>query len=180
MVFALLAIASHARHSPPAWMDWMLAGYALASGVKHNDVGVFDPSNGYYLVRDLECDGGFITVLLTRDRREVCGEGYFVPNYHPAYRPDGVENGTMKLRVGTLRSLSSGHGVGIGDTPEAVRARLGVPTKVAREGGHRQYLAWSYVWVQGFTHDDQVTYTEKYTFKAGKLIEMCFSQDAGV
>jgi hypothetical protein len=55
--------------------------------------------------------------------------------------------GSAEVQLCRLPSLATGHGVAIGDTPQSVRQRLGMPTRVRwsqRKPGARIY---SYIYV---------------------------------
>lgn len=155
-MLALLALA-------PRWLDTEIAGYALKSDPT---VGVHDPKRGYFLVRTIECDGAIVTLTLTRDRNVVSGEGYAVP----AFTPREGTPGNLKLVEKPLPSLATGKGVAIGASTDAVRARLGSPT---RTKPHAAFLDYVYAWRQHAT-----THEQRYTFKAGRLIEIQFFRDA--
>ncbi len=166
-MFAALSLALTARE--PAWMDRLLAGYALKYDQKHSVTGIHDPKSGFYLIRDVECDGGVLIVTLTRDRNIVTGNGYkvvgFVPKTH--------DNGSLQLVEKALPNLSTGKGIAIGASTSRVRSRLGRPTKIGHSGARRQWLDWTYIWIN---KKEDVKYTERYTFKANKLIEVEFSR----
>jgi len=158
-------------HKAPKWFDTTLAGYAFKYDEKHSMAGVHDPKTGFYLMRNVECDGGVLILTLTRDRNIVTGNGYkvlgFVPKTH--------DNGSLQLTEKPLPSLATGHGIRIGDSPAKIRAKLGAPTKIGRSGARKQWTDWHYVWRTG-EHDETLKYEQRYTFKAGKLIEVEFSR----
>jgi hypothetical protein len=146
----------------------MLAGYAFAFDETHTTILVRDRVNHYYIVRDVECDGANLDLLLTRDRKELkdlIGQ---------------VEN----VRGKPLPSLKTGKGIAIGDSPARAIAVLGRPTYRGPDG---RYDVLTYSWHQHRSKhgdlDDRV-YEQTYTFRAGRLVEIHFAwsppDDVGV
>ncbi len=113
-------------------------------------------------MRTVECDGGILGLVLTRDRHVVAQDGYSVPSLG--------KKGDMALTTKALPSLRTGKGVVIGDSPNAVRTRLGAPTKVTPHG---RFVDYVYKGRRGDGDHEQT-----YTFKAGRLIEVSFFRDA--
>lgn len=162
----LLSISGHLKPAPK-WLDKTLAGYEISS--EHGAVGVYDPATGYMLVRDIVCDGADVTLVLTRDRKEISSDyQYAIPNYTASTATDELK--PMKLKA---LPLSTGKGVKIGDSMEDVKARLGPPTTIDKPGN---FVSYVYSYVTGRNMDGQ-EYTETYTFKADRLIEIIFSRD---
>lgn len=157
----------------PAWLDTNIAGYALKYNEQFSPVGVFDPKSGFYIVRGVECDGAHLRLTLTRDRQAVVGEGYIVPNYTT---PDGGK-GYSPLKVKPFQSLRTGKGVQIGDTVAQVKARLGKPTKIAKTGSRKQFDELTYFW-SDVKNGEGHEWSNIYTFKNGKLIEITFDREA--
>ena len=171
MICALVfATVTHSHSRPPAWLDKELAGYLLVDDEKHPTICVYDKRSGFFLERSGECDGAILWVTLTRDRNIPVREGYSVPNFKVI---DGSQN---KLTIRPLPSLSTSKGVKIGDSPADVRNRLGKPTYAKRTGSRNQFLSFEYQWSQGKGDLDD-SYTETYTFKAGRLIEVHFLKE---
>ena len=170
-VLAVLISSEKAKGHPPAWLDNMLAGYALKYDETHGVIGVSDPKTGFFIVRTVECDGGVITLTLTKDRHYVADEGFRVPSL--GNRDEN--SGNQPLVVKPLTALATGKGVRIGDTPGLVRTKLGKPTTVERTGNREQFLTWTYTWKSGTAVGDP-TFEEVYTFKQSKLIEIIFSR----
>lgn len=166
LVFASL-VTSHSK--PPAWLDRKLAGYLLVDDEKHTDVCVYDQKTGFILERGIECDGGIIYLVLTRDRNVPATEGYIVPGF----KTGESESERNKVVLKSLPSLSTGKGVTIGDTPKMLESRLGRPTRIKRSGSREQFLDYVFEWSEG-KGDLDSTYTETFTFKAGRLIEINF------
>jgi hypothetical protein len=167
--FALaLAIAPHGKM--PAGFDNLIAGYAFAYDEKHNQACTYDSKSGYCIMRSIECDGADLTLLLTHDRYLIEGMGYDVPNFGKV-----DSSPSMKLIVKPLPSLSTGKGVRIGYTPAQLRFKLGRPTKIEKSGSRHQFTDYVYHYIDG-TKDDGDDFTQTYTFKAGKLIEIRFSR----
>lgn len=160
----------------PRWLDDSLAGYAFAYDETHKGVGVRDPKTGFMLLRNIECDSGLLTLILTRDRREVVAQGFKVPGIRTQ---EGYE-GEMPILAKALPRLKTGKGLAIGDSPDSVRARLGKPTHTKRHGPFVDY-----VYSARFAHYDpwikdtlKATYEQRYVFKTGRLIEVRFFRDA--
>lgn len=170
VIAAALILSPTGPTARPAWLDRTLAGYALASSEHQRPICVHDKRSGYFLVRDIECDGGSITVVLTRDRKELSELGVTMP---------GTEAHTSWIRIveKPLPSLSTGKGIQIGDSEATVTRLLGRPTKRSIEGSRGQFRVARYQWTE---KDDQLPteYVEAYTFKAGRLIEVNFSKSS--
>ncbi|HVT13055.1 MAG TPA: hypothetical protein VHE55_12395 [Fimbriimonadaceae bacterium] len=149
----------------PKWFCTKLSGYDIE---KRSDIGIYDSKSGFYLCSTSECDGGYYSLVLTRDRNVVTECGYLVPNFTPREH----DNGTVRLHYRPLRSLSTAKGVKIGDTPAEVRLLLGKPSKTERD----EFLTYHYKWSD---KDSRPDYDQSYVFKAGKLIEIRFDRDEG-
>ena len=173
IVALTLARPAHAAHQPK-WVDSMLAGYALLDDEKHRDVAVYDEKTGFFIVREAECDGGLLTLLLTRDRSLLKNFGFRMPG-----KGDADHDEYKAVTLKPLPSLSTGKGVAIGDTCEDVEKRLGKPTKVKKSGASEQFLDYVYSWKSG-KGDYTTEYDETYTFKAGKLIQINFFRGLNV
>jgi hypothetical protein len=150
-------------------LDTHVAGYALAFDAQHGLAGVYDPKRNFYMVRGIECDGGHVELLLTRDRREVVNRGFAVPSLD--------EKNGMPLKTASLRSLATGKGIEIGAPTGAVRQRLGAPTKTERTGDRKQFLNYVYHW-RDVKNGVGAEWTNTYVFKADRLIEISFRRDA--
>ncbi len=173
-VVLLLVASGSAKAGPPAWFDRMLAGYELQYDQKHGQAGVYDAKTGYFLIRDIECDGGIVSVFLTRDRHMVSNASYKVPNFTP--NPDEGA-GSQPLTNKPLSSLSTGKGVTIGFSRAQMEAKLGKPTQVKHSGPRKQFVDCIYRW-QDKPGEEGITYEETYTFKEGKLIQIEFLKTA--
>lgn len=152
--------------TPPRWYDRSIAGYVLQNDEKHNTLAVRDPASGYMIMRGAECDGAILSLLLTKDRKRVAENGYQVPGYKSDH------TGDMKLQTSPLRSLATGRGVKIGDSPLHVKSVLGSPTSRKHDGPSNIYWVWTYTW----NHSPYGDIEQTYTFKNDKLIEIQFSQ----
>ena len=157
MITTLLTAVLLSQRTPPAWMDWMIAGYAFAYDEKHQPVTVFDAKSGYYLVRGAECDGGILGLVLTNQN-------------------EGDES--IHLVRKALQSLSTGRGISIGDTPSRVERILGKPWKIEKNDVFPGATTYCYEWVVG-VEDEGNTYTESYSFKKKKLVRINFHRDMG-
>ncbi len=172
ILFTVALITGPHKHSaPPAWLDFMLAGYGLTYDEKHVDVAVYDPKSKYFLVRDAECDGGIITLTLSRDPITATENGFKLP-------PElgGADNeGSQPVKVKRLPVLATGKGIRIGDPINRVRTVLGKPTKTT--GSPKSDLDMTYTWTTG-SGDLDYEYDEVYTFESGTLVEISFSREA--
>jgi len=151
------------------WYDTLLAGYAVDSSSSHRPIAVHDAKSGYFLIRDIESDGGDIMLILTRD--------HAVLNEYGA-RPPGTPDTVLPIQEKALPSLSTGKGVRIGDSEARVRTLLGSPTKVELSGSRKQFRDCRYLWHNRIDQFGNKTDVEdRYTFKAGRLIEIAFSKN---
>jgi hypothetical protein len=153
----------------PSWFDDTLAGFKLAFDQHNNQAGIYDPSTGYMFVRDIAGDGSDIALLLTKDRKEVSQYNFAIPNY----KVKDPDLAYRKLEVRRLKDLSTGKGLKIGSTVTSVHSLLGKPTKAEKDG---KFLVYTYSARIG-KMPDLFDYTEKYTFKAGRVIEIYFGKD---
>jgi len=173
MMLCAALYASHFLTGPwnmkgaPSWLDLTIAGYSLAYDQTHSQALVHDKKSGYYIRREIDCDGAMVSLELTRDRHDV-GDGS-TENGHLAV-PGAVEK--------PLRRLSTGKGTRIGDSTAALTKRLGKPLMVQRSGARKQFTDYVYVWDTHEKGGTPVQYAETYTFKAGKLIQIVFMRDA--
>lgn len=129
-----------------------------------------DPKRGFYLVRGAECDGSHVSLLLTRDRKEVNQWGYKI-------RTLASDEGHLALKERPLPSLATGKGIQIGDTAVTVQKRLGRPTRVERTSDQRQFTNYVYFW-RDVKNGEGDEITNRYVFKAGRLIEISFHRDS--
>jgi hypothetical protein len=177
MVFATLTALMLSRplsgHHQPKWLDQSLAGYAFEYDEKHGQAGVFDSKSGFFILREIDCDGAVVSLTLTKDRNIATSQGYLVPDFTPKTGSPG----SNPLTVKSLPSLSTGKGVTIGDSGAQVQSRLGSPTLRHHTGERKQYVELVYSWKDGKA-DNDFRYTETYTFKAGKLIQIDFLREA--
>ncbi|MEI8281709.1 MAG: hypothetical protein WCG75_04835 [Armatimonadota bacterium] len=171
LVAASMTISSHS--SLPAWTKATLAGYAVDNDESHRTIAVYDRAKNYYLTRTAECDGADLTVTLTRDRKVVQDAGYTVPGL-PVRA--GEQDHVLTMR--SLSSLKTSMGVAIGDSESQVREIVGKPTKVKDEGSRKQYHALTYEF-QTKKRDWSTTYSHRYVFKEGRLIEIQFGRYSG-
>jgi len=165
MILSILLPVALASHRPPAWFDPMLAGYKFAYDEKHGSVAVHDSKTGFFLVREIECDGGIVTLTLTRDRKEVSNMGYTVTGNSP---PD---SGIPKVVEKPLPNLSTGKGLSIGDSEANMKSLYGQPKSVHLDGNAKQFRVCTY------KRKTDANYEASYTFKAGKLIEISLLRD---
>ena len=169
---ALLLVAISGSHgSVPAWMDWQLAGYSFSYDDTHRPVAVHDPKTGFYLVRDVECDGGTLTLLLTRDHQLAAENAAIDAN---------SENEADNIAQKRLPNLATGHGLRMGDSESRMKELLGKPDSEDIEGSRDQYVVYRYNWVDHSPNrnDPDTSYEQKYTFKKGTLIEIEFTRDS--
>lgn len=168
---AVIGLASHT--STPGWLDNKVAGYVMDGGSEDSNIGVYDKRSGFFMIRDFECDGAIKSILLTRDRKLVADQGFYVPGFSPNDR-----RGYSKLIEKPLRSLETGKGVKIGDSQADVRRRLGFPTEAKHTGARKQFVDYEYRLHVGKGDDAEVD-EQRYTFKANKLIQIDFEHGSG-
>ena len=153
-VISILLIAMHAggnaaaagRTKAPA--ERMLAGYSTE---KHGQVVFRDARTGYYLLRNTECDGSHVKLVLSHDPAVLKGWGVSV---------DGPAT------TGDLRSLTTGRGIRIGDSRARVQQIMGSPTWQGTSKFTRWERAWSYHRLFG-TQTDGVEYITLFRFRNG-------------
>src|SRR5688572_26752360 len=121
----LLSTASAGANRPRFVTD-TVAGVQLTEG---EEIRAYDPRTGYYLVRWRECCGGPSGLVLTRSKQRA------------------EEHANVDAAVHRrFRSLATGHGVAIGDTLQAVRSKLGMPTRLPRRGKQPGELTYTYLY----------------------------------
>jgi hypothetical protein len=122
------------------------------------------------LIRNIECDGADITLLLTKDRYEVDGMGVGIP----AFSKD-LTNKDMQAKEKPLPNLQTGKGISIGDDIQEVMSKLGAPSKRFMTGNRHQFANLLYSWLKGKGIEADL-YEETYVFKADRLIEILFTK----
>ncbi len=168
LVTATLLRNSSANNSAPPTQE--LAGYALLSDRTHEPTVVHDPKSGFFLLRQSECDGGLLTLELTRDHHDL------PPDLAEFASWEG--QGHIKFPIEKpLPSLKTSKGVSIGDTPAKLTQLLGKPKKIEPSGERAQYTDYVYK-RRGGRGERDAEYTETYTFKHGLLIQILFFRDA--
>ncbi len=153
---------------PPKWFDPEFPNGNIAGGI-------YDPKSKFMLAGGSDCDGAIRYAVLTKDRHEVAGMGFTVPNFEPA---TDSGSGNQKMMIGHL-SLRTRKGVRIGDAESQLVAKLGQPHKIRMEGSLKQFKVYEYEWHRpghGSPGDHRYVegrdYTQCYTFKKGRLIEI--------
>ncbi|HZH97387.1 MAG TPA: hypothetical protein VEX38_00325 [Fimbriimonadaceae bacterium] len=162
---------SVAGKEPPKWLDKKVAGYLVAFDDLRQPVGIFDKKQGLYLLRMVECDGGHLGVLLTRDRHLVSNWGHKVPNFKTQ------NEGVVPLTEKPLPSLATGKGIKLGATPGDVTSKLGRPGKIQKSGPRKQFTDYLYTW-RNVVKGEGEEWLNRYTFKEGRLIEIEFRRDS--
>lgn len=165
MTATLLAVAISALgpKPEPAWFDTLIAGYLFAYDQSHTNLTVRDPASGYFLSRDVECDGGILVLTLGRNE----------PGFGD-YRVSPPEGSETEVKVKRLPTLATGKGLRIGDSEDHVASVLGKPTKRTREEPGLRVLHYS--WKEG-RGDESWDNEQSYIFRAGKLIAVQFSRE---
>lgn len=158
-------------HGSPPWLDMELAGYTLADDQTHHPTVVHDVKSGFFLIRQIECDGGMITLELTRDHHDLPADMDEFASW------EGLGGKKLPLEK-PLPNLKTSKGVSIGDSPANLKQSLGKPSKIEPSGERDQYLNYVYECTLG-KGDGRVGYTETYTFKKSKLIQIVFFRDTG-
>ena len=132
-----------------------------------------DPASGYYLYKNLECDGAHVSVTLTKDRRMVTESGFELARFgRKAKEP--LLNDIEKRSIG----LSTKNGIRIGMSREEVRAKLGQPTKTAVRGSHKEFWCALYKKTIMRNHEEGDVLRNTYIFKDGHLIEIAINLDS--
>jgi len=174
IALSLLAVTAmtHSHGKTPGWMDWTLAGYSFAYDDKHRPIAVRDPKTGFYLVRDVVCDGGILTLLLTRDHK-LAGQ-------YALEDANGDQDVNDAIAQKALPNLATGHGLRMGDSEARMNELLGKPGSRTIEGDRDQFTVYHYKWnvPAASVKDVDSSYEEKYTFKKGQLIEIEFDRDS--
>lgn len=170
MAFFGFALCLANPGNEPSWLDHTLAGYAFCVDEFRPDVNIQDPASGFFLVRSSECDGAYVTVLLTRDRRLVKKRGYTLPN------EPHEDTSSFHITPKKLPTLATGKGIKIGDSETRLKSILGRNYKLSVEGSRGQFRVYQYSWEDKSVESMTVSYTQAYTFKAGRLIEVQFSK----
>ena len=175
VLFGVLTPALNADHLPK-WVDTKIAGYVFEPVAGTTNICVFDTKSGYYFLRNGECDGAYVSLVLTRDRKIISDYGYAIPGYKSTSENEPY----LQIKNRPLSNLSTGKGIRIGDKPATVMAKLGKPKTISLTGGKFQFTNYIYeIEKEGGTNHagDTTAYTETYTFKTGKLIEITFDRD---
>ena len=128
----------------------MLAGYSTE---KRDHVVIRDARTGYYLLRNCECDGSHVNLILCRDTASLKNWGV---------------SADTPFKSGSLRSLATGHGIRIGDSRARVKQVMGLPTWQGTSKFRRGERAWSYHRLFG-TQMDGVEYITLFRFRSGRV-----------
>jgi hypothetical protein len=155
----------------PAWMDWTIAGYALKYDEVHSPITIHDHRSGYYLVRAVDCDGAYLSLYLTKDKK-------FLKEIGTDLNEEGGQRDGDSPIAKNLPALKTGKGISIGDTPTQIRHLLGKPTSEIRDRVKKSKLKLTYRFITG-KNDDAVTYEETYSFQNGKLAVIAFYRSSG-
>lgn len=150
LLFAALFLlpTASAGAGKPRFVTDTVAGVQLTEG---EEIRAYDARTGYYLVRWRECCGGPSGLVLTRSKQRA---------EEHANVDDAVHH--------RLRSLATGHGVVIGDTLQAVRSRLGMPTRLPQRGKQPEELTYTYLY--RYREGESVMELQaEYTFRGGRL-----------
>jgi hypothetical protein len=129
-----------------------------------------DAKTGYFVYKTFECDGGHVSLTLTRDRR---GAGYVYDTSRFGRKP--YEEAKEQI-VDRSFPLATGHGIKIGMVRAELTRRLGKPYRVAVRGPKREFWCAMYKQVAG-KKDSGVVLRNTYIFKHGKLIEVSLNHD---
>lgn len=132
-----------------------------------------DPKTGYFAYKTFDCDGGHISVMLTKDRRNVGGAGYDTSRFgrKVEYAQD------LKVEDRSL-ALATGKGVKIGMTKAAVLRRLGKPARSAVRGKKKEFWCALYKQADLDKAGNGRILRNTYVFKGGKLIEISINLDS--
>jgi hypothetical protein len=142
--------------SYPSFVRLSLAGSRLedeGSYVK------YDQKERYYLIATGDCDGASIDLILSPDPK-----GFGFDSSDAASR--------RRVKRVTLPRLRTGTGVNIGDTPQQVRRKLGVPphwSSYDRETKEREWVYRAAILVKSRQQRGKQYYRATYTFHNERL-----------
>lgn len=163
----LIGPQKHHRHHPKPW--WVTDTFTGLDQLKTDDQtgtpGFYDPRTGFMYYSGGDCDGADLYEAITRDRYELVGQGFDVPNFQPLH---GQRDGSQKMYKAPL-TLTTKMGVKIGDDPKQLVALVGRPHKIEVQGSRNQFRVYHY---ERHSRSEGRTFCEDYTFKKGKLIEI--------
>jgi hypothetical protein len=165
----LTLVATAAILSPPARVTDSVGGFSvqgrtLSQACRH------DSRTGHYLLKQLDCDGAHVAVVLTRDRNMVEDWGYDVPNFGT---PD--PRGAIEAKPFPLETKN---GIRIGMTVAQVEGRIGRPDRVGRRGASGEFLCYLYRKITMEDKENGYALRNTYVFKGGRLIEVQIHGDS--
>lgn len=135
-------------------------------------VAYHDPKSGYFAYKTFECDGGHVSVSITKDRRNVASGGYDTTRFG---RKAEYEETPIKDKA---IPLSTGNGVKIGMSKAAVLKKLGKPVRTAVRGKKGEFWCALYKKAQMEDKETGQVLRNTYIFKNGKLIEISINLDS--
>jgi hypothetical protein len=162
LLAALVALAASAALGAgrrPRYVSYVLAGTRLQDA--SNDAARQDRPTGYRLVGSRECDGGHLSLGLRPQEALTDGSGY-----------------SSEVLVCRLPTLATGHGIMIGDAPQTVRQRLGMPTRVEWARKKPGLRIYSYRYIYRYREGHVVMeYEAAYTFRNARLWQIELRED---
>ena len=152
LLLAFLVNTKVHAQTQPKFVTYVLAGKDMRkSKLSDASTAIYDKKKGYYLVNDTDTKTVYSLLLITP---KVLKDN-----------PDGTPD-NLKVRRGTLPSLSTGHGVSIGDSERTVIKKIGKPTsreKNAALGELTLFYSYTGGRIYGWS------YSSWYSFKKGKV-----------
>jgi hypothetical protein len=158
---ALATVLAIPALAAPRFAAWKLAGRDLRTC---GHALVTDRSQGVHLYSSIECDGGHRRLILSRDLDAIRkNEGYEASKDFLDYLPQSDKPLAAATELG----------VKLGDTPEAVRARLGAP---ARDFFSKKFQARELIYKYRDARQQRL-YASYYLFREGRLFYIELSWD---
>jgi hypothetical protein len=158
-MLGLIALRVCLGPARPAWVPHDLAGFVIGRGKESAQIKRRDTKSGFWICRTLECDGGHVTLMLTKDRAIL-----------PV--PDGWDPESKK--AANFRYLGTDRGIRIGITESQATDKIGMPLKRKLDG---PYVRTSYEW-KNLKNGEGYIFSQELVFKKGKLIEISVGREA--
>ncbi len=151
LLLSVFAVASNSyAQTPPKFVTYVLAGKDMKkSKATKQATATHDKKKGYYLVSDTDAKT-YRSLLLIK----------------PQELKNDESIGDLKVNSGTLSSLSTGHGVKIGDSEQTVIKKIGKPTSREKDAALGE-LTLFYTYTGGKIYG--WSYSSWYSFRKGKV-----------
>lgn len=132
-----------------------------------------DPKTGYYIYKNMECDGGHRAITITKDRRVLEEAGYDTTRFGrkpKEWMPYKIETRPFPA--------SAGNGVRMGMTKSSLLKKLGKPAKTAVRGKRGEFWCALYKKADLDAKKEGQVLRNTYIFKNGRLVEMKINLDS--